>query len=160
MKVVIDGKEYIEKRQIENLIYNLPIFGFEEERFKEIEKALGFRLFKWQKTYILHGKYRQTGRTTAECLRLLIDVEGTPLDFSKRPSNKRLDFFRDCLKKIQEKLMESGIPTRTVFWCKADIDAYRTRCNKCLNGVDVIKDEVVDDDFDDFAGGAKPTWLI
>lgn len=44
--------------------------------FEEVEKALGFKLFHWQKTYVVGVGFRQWGSTTACILRdLLWDVE-------------------------------------------------------------------------------------
>lgn len=37
--------------------------------FDKIEKALGFKLFIWQKTFITRGVFRQYGETTAICIR-------------------------------------------------------------------------------------------
>lgn len=40
-----------------------------EKTFAAVEKALGFKLFIWQKTFIANTTYRRSGRTTAEILR-------------------------------------------------------------------------------------------
>lgn len=40
-----------------------------ESILAEVEKALGFKLFVWQKTFIATGVFRQYGATTAEILR-------------------------------------------------------------------------------------------
>lgn len=45
-----------------------------ESILAEVEKALGFKLFVWQKTFIATGVFRQYGATTAEILREFIGV--------------------------------------------------------------------------------------
>ena len=42
-----------------------------DKKIEDVEKALGFKLFIWQKTYIEYGVFRQYGETTAKILRLL-----------------------------------------------------------------------------------------
>ena len=124
MKVMIDGEEYIRKKDVANLIYNTPLDERWEEFLEKVEAALGFKLFKWQKTYVVSGYARYSGKTTAECLRLLLAVDGEPLDFMNPPRSPREEFFRKQLKDIQEKLMAADIPTRTVFWCLSDKQRY------------------------------------
>lgn len=60
-----------------------------EKQFEAIEAALGFKLFAWQKTYIVHGQFRRYGATTAEILRELMQVEAFPLDYTKKPKTQR-----------------------------------------------------------------------
>ena len=48
-----------------NWIYE-SVFPENEEMFKKIEAALGFKLFFWQKAYIITGQFRRYGKTTAE----------------------------------------------------------------------------------------------
>lgn len=109
-------------KDLENWIYR-PIYP-EEEFFKRIEAALGFKLFIWQKAFILTGKFRQYGATTAEILRELLDTKAEPLDCTKPPTNSRAKFYRDNLREIQEKLQRAGIETRAVFWSKKDKSSY------------------------------------
>ena len=45
-----------------------------EKTLEAVEKALGFKLFVWQKTYIERGYFRRYGATTAEILRELLNV--------------------------------------------------------------------------------------
>ena len=127
MKVMIDGEEYIRKKDVEDLIYSFPCCEMQDNVFKQIEDALGFKLFTWQKSYITSGVCRRSGKTTAECLRLLLAVDGEPLDFTRKARSPREDFFRSQLKDIQEKLMAADIPTRTVFWCEADKRKYEDK---------------------------------
>lgn len=56
-----------------------------ESILAEVEKALGFKLFVWQKTFIATGVFRQYGATTAEILRELLAVDARPLDYTTRP---------------------------------------------------------------------------
>lgn len=100
---------------------------FEEEKFKEIEKALGFDLFIWQKTFISMGVMRQTGETTARCLRALV-FEKHPIDFSNPPSSNREKCERYQLLRIKEKLDEEGIQTNPIFTTKIEVNRYVEEC--------------------------------
>lgn len=95
----------------------------EVELFEKIEKALGFKLFRWQKTFLTMGSFRQYGETTARILRDLLAVNYRPLDLStaRTPVEK---LHRDYYRNIQERLTAAGIPTRTVFYNKRDINRY------------------------------------
>ena len=84
-----------------------------EEKLDDIEKALGFKLFVWQRTFIENGVFRQYGETTARILRELIDTEKA-VDFSKAPVDRRQDFYRKELLKIKQELDEAGIKTAPV----------------------------------------------
>lgn len=92
--------------------------------FEEVEKALGFKLFYWQKTYIMGSEIRRFGGTTANILRSLLDVEGDPLDYTRPASGKRDKFYRDTLLDIKEKLNKAVIKTREVWRSKAKKDAF------------------------------------
>lgn len=83
--------------------------------FEEVENALGFKLFYWQKTYILKDCYRRSGGTTAMVLKRLLDTEADPIDYSRPASNKKSDFIRKDLLRIKEKLDKAGIKTREVW---------------------------------------------
>lgn len=105
-------------------IYDNGCFTDKEvELFEKIEKALGYKLFKWQKTYLVVGAFRQYGKTTAKILRDLLAVKEPPLDLST-PKNPREDIYRDDCRKIQERLTAAGIPTRTVFYSKGQKAHY------------------------------------
>lgn len=95
-----------------------------DDLFEKIEKALGFKLFYWQKTYIMMTEIRRFGGTTANILRSLLDVEGEPLDYTKPAMNKRDRFYRDTLLDVKEKLDKVGIKTREVWRSKAKKDAF------------------------------------
>lgn len=124
-KVIIDGKEYIEKTEVIRMIYDYVTMNPEQDKlFEDIEKALGFKLFTWQKTYIENGTFRRSGKTLAEILRLLLDVDAEPLDFTILPRNQREHCFRKQLKDIWYKLKDANIPMRKVFWCEHDKRIY------------------------------------
>jgi len=111
-------KEYI-------TIHETPFLPTEEAFFEEVEKALGFKLYVWQKTYISSiGHFRKTGETTAICLKELLNTDAPPIDFSIPPKNARDDCERHQFREIQEKLIAAGIPTRTVFWSKREKEKY------------------------------------
>lgn len=84
--------------------------------FEEIEMALGFRLFIWQKHYIMTGKFRCYGATTAQVLRdLIVDVDAEPLNFRKIHGLKDVQY--ECeLGQIKRKLDAAGIPTRRIYF--------------------------------------------
>lgn len=95
--------------------------------FDAVEKALGFRLFGWQKDYILSGcayAGRRTGKTTAEILHQLLSVFEEPIDFSRPASIKRIATVRQDFRDIWEKLHDVGIEMRPVFWSKEDKKKY------------------------------------
>ncbi|RHS11221.1 hypothetical protein DWV84_24070 [Blautia sp. AF13-16] len=110
--------------KVPELIYGRQFPPDAERKFDEIEKALGFRLFTWQKTYLTMGKFRCFGKTTAECLKTLLDVDEGPLDCSMPGKNSRERFFCEEMKRIKEKLDAAGIETRIVFWNKTDKQKY------------------------------------
>lgn len=97
-----------------------------EKDIERIEDALGFKLFTWQKHYLIYGRFRRYGQTTAQTLRELI-VPGEPLDYTHRPSCNAERIYREELKKIKEKLDAAGIRTRPVFFTKNDKERYYRR---------------------------------
>ena len=94
--------------------------------FDAVEKALGFRLFGYQKSYILRQGFRQMGRTTAEILRMLFNKEqyDNPINFSGPARNRQKAIFRQQFRDIWEKLHDAGIEMRPVFWSKEDKKKY------------------------------------
>lgn len=94
-----------------------------EQQFEAIEKALGFELFVWQKTYIERGEFRQFGKTTAEAIRELI-VPGNIINYSEPPRNSRERFHRRILFEIKQKFEESGIKTNPVARSKEELYKY------------------------------------
>lgn len=95
----------------------------DEEKFKQIENALGFELYTWQKTMIILGHDRRTGKTTAACLHALVFNE-LPIDFTRRPRNLKEDCERNSMQRIYEKLRAAGIKTNPIFYRRRDLEAY------------------------------------
>lgn len=121
-----------EKRK-DNLMY-AGIGEEYEELMNKIEQAIGFQLLHWQKYYIIYGTARISGKTTAYILRQLLDVEAEPLDLSNERETRKnaeddrnrgiVDNYRSMAKEIYEKLLNSNIPTRTVFFNERDKRSY------------------------------------
>lgn len=113
-----------------------PLFSPPLEKwFKEVENALGFKLFFWQKTYIQRGVFRCYGETTARILRELSQVDKEPLNLIRyRARNIRERFYFDELLKMKKTLDEAGVPTREVWTCEKDrrkyIERNSTKCNE------------------------------
>ena len=95
-----------------------------EKALEAVEKALGFKLFVWQKTYIERGYFRRYGATTAEILRELLNVSEAPLDYTRKPSSRMQSIYREELKEIKKKLDAAGITTRPVFFTRNDKERY------------------------------------
>lgn len=95
-----------------------------EKTFAAVEKALGFKLFIWQKTFIANTTYRRSGRTTAEILRDLLNVSKPPLDYTKPVADHMERFCREETREIKAKLDAAGIPTRTVFFSRQEKQKY------------------------------------
>ena len=107
-------------------LYHSPFERASWVDFDAVEKALGFKLFGYQKSYILGQGFRQMGRTTAEILRMLFDKNqyDNPIDFSNPPRNNHKAIFRQQFCDIWEKLRDAGIPMRPVFWSVEDKKKY------------------------------------
>lgn len=107
-------------------IYYFPRENYGMVDFDAIERALGIRLFIWQKSYILRQGFRAMGRTTAEILQMLFDKDqyDNPIDFSKPPRNIQKHIFRQQFRDIWEKLHDAGIEMRPVLWNKEDKKSY------------------------------------
>lgn len=105
-------------------IYAPAVWDPEVEKcIERIEDALGFKLFTWQKHYLIYGRFRRYGQTTAQVLRDLI-VPGEPLDYTKRPPCNAERIYREELKEIKKKLDAAGITTRPVFFTRNDKERY------------------------------------
>lgn len=126
--------------KVPELIYGRQFAPDQEKMFDDIEKALGFRLFTWQKTYISMGVFRCFGKTTAECLKELLETEKEPLDYSKPWKNPREHIHREEMKRIKEKLDAAGIQTRIVFWNQIDKQEYCQ--SKLISDLRVIKHSI------------------
>lgn len=111
--------EELNMEKIPEWIYAPTNFSPElEKTFAAVEKALGFKLFIWQKTFIANTTYRRSGRTTAEILRALLNVSKPPLDYTKPVTDHMERFYREETREIKAKLDAAGIPTRTVFFSR------------------------------------------
>lgn len=109
------------------------IYGFTPEQvglFDLIEKALGFKLFIWQKTYITTGYFRRYGETTAKCIENLLHLNRGPIDYRKKPKTNREFFYRKEMLKIKGKLDAAGIATRPIIWTDADMREYQSHTVK------------------------------
>lgn len=94
----------------------------------EVEKALGYKLFFWQKTYIEIGQFRQYGETTAKILRELSQTELPPIDLRRyRSRSLRERIYCDELLKIKAILDNAGIQTREVITCEKEYREYLRR---------------------------------
>lgn len=94
-------------------IFSTPPFSNEYD-WDKIEKALGFKLFYWQKAYIQIGEFRNFGKTTANVLRdLLYITPGIgPIEICKSVTNSsKIRMYRE----FYEKLTEAGIPCRDLL---------------------------------------------
>ena len=117
--------EELNMEKIPEWIYKPTNFSQElEKTFEAVEKALGFKLFIWQKTFIANTTYRQSGRTTAEILRDLLNISKPPLDYTKPVRNHMARFYREETREIKAKLDTAGIPTRTVFFSRQEKQKY------------------------------------
>lgn len=110
-------------------IYHSPYEKDSWVDFEAVEKALGYRLFGYQKSYILGQGFRQMGRTTSEILRMLFDKYqyDNPIDFSGPARNHHKYIFRQQFRDICEKLRDAGIEMRPVFWSIEDKKKYERR---------------------------------
>ena len=81
MTIREDEKELNMDKNMDWIYRTVPMDPDLEKTLEAVEKALGFKLFVWQKTYIEHGYFRQYGATTAEILRELLNVSEAPLDY-------------------------------------------------------------------------------
>ena len=86
-----------------------------EKLYRKIEKALGFKLFVWQKTYIEHGVFRCYGKTTAQILRELLNTKAEPIDFRQPARSHKEQFYRQELMTIKHRLEAEGVKTRAVI---------------------------------------------
>lgn len=84
----------------------MPFPGY-EELFQKIEKALGFRLFTWQKTFIISGEYRRIGDTTARSIKHLLEDREINLQLPLR--NARQRFEEKELLRIYNQLKPTGL---------------------------------------------------
>lgn len=92
-----------------------------EKWFAAVEEALGFKLFFWQKSYIAFGTFRRYGKTTAEILRELSQINEPPIDLRRyKTRGHRVRIYYDELLKMKETLNAAGILTRGVILSERD----------------------------------------
>lgn len=103
----------IEHKKVEWLTRDIP--GMD---FSKIEKALGFRLFVWQKSFILNGEWRQMGMSTARSVRRLLHKD-KPLMINMNTA-PRERFENQLTLDIKEKFAMAGIET-----CRVTVNRYR-----------------------------------
>lgn len=82
-------------------------FSGYEELFQKIEKALGFRLFTWQKTILISGEYRRIGDTTARSIKQLL--EDKEINLQIPPRNARQRFEQKELLRLYDQLKPTGL---------------------------------------------------
>lgn len=118
----------IEEDETPEWLYHMPMEDRCVINFDAVEKALGFRLFGWQKSYIACGcdyAGRRTGKTTAMILHQLLSLNEEPIDFSQPAPSHRIAIIRGQYRDIWEKLWDAGIEMRPVFWSKEDKKNYK-----------------------------------
>lgn len=82
-------------------------FPGHEELFQKIEKALGFKLFTWQKSFLITGEYRRIGDTTARSIKQLL--EDKEINLQIPPRNARQRFEQNELLRIYDMLKPTGL---------------------------------------------------
>lgn len=113
----ITSSEFLKINPYREYVFRLPL----EKWVEAVEKALGFKLFFWQKTFIESGVFRCFGKTTAEILRDLSQVNEAPLDLRKyRGRNMRERVYYDGLLRVKAALDAAEVPTREVWLCDED----------------------------------------
>lgn len=117
-------EELKEAKEIHKIAYQQDaFFQKDKEIFGKIEKALGFRLYSWQKSYMYTGEFRRIGTTTAQCLKRLL-FNKSPIDFSERPRNMKEDCERSEMLRIYDTLQEAGIKTNPILRNRKEKELY------------------------------------
>ena len=117
-------EELREAKEIHNIAYRQYAYlQKDKEIFEKIEKALGFRLYSWQKSYMYTGEFRRIGTTTAQCLKRLL-FNQSPIDFSERPRNMKEDCERSEMLRIYDTLQEAGIKTNPILRNRKEKELY------------------------------------
>ena len=99
-----------------------------EKTFNDVENALEFELFHWQKEYIATGNHmiagRRTGQTTASILyNLLNHVDDEPMDYTNL-TNKQAGVYKNAMRDIKTKLDKAGVKTRRAWFTNEEKRAY------------------------------------
>lgn len=119
--------------RLETFLYECNLPPYEDERIKRIEKALGFKLFIWQKTMITRGKSRRSGETTARIVKLLTETN-VPLDLTVarekmhycewctgiKYAQASYGWFERELREIKENLENGGVECRAVKFTREE----------------------------------------
>ena len=113
-------KGLLEDSKILDQIY-APVVPIEQE-IKIIDKALGYKLFVWQKALIYSGKLRRTGKTTAWVIRRLLYEDDIYIGFKYEKAEDR--FENKELLKIAELLKDTGLIKAKIHLNKRNL-AYR-----------------------------------
>lgn len=113
-------KGLLEDIKILDQIY-APVVPIEQE-IKIIEKALGYKLFVWQKSLIYSGMLRRTGKTTAWVIRRLLYEDDIYIGFEYEKPEDR--FENKELLKIAELLKDTGLIKAKIHLNKRNL-AYR-----------------------------------
>lgn len=113
-------KGLLEDTKILDQIY-APFVPIEQE-IKIIEKALGYKLFVWQKSLIYSGMLRRTGKTTAWVIRQLLYEDDIYIGFTYEKPEVR--FENKELLKIAVLLKDTGLIKAKIHLDKRNL-AYR-----------------------------------
>ena len=107
IRVILREHEMLEAHYkfVDNWLH-MPFPGH-EELFQKIEKALGFRLFTWQKTFLIYGEYRRIGDTTARSIKQLL--EDKEINLQIPPRNARQRFEQNELLRLYDQLKPTGL---------------------------------------------------
>lgn len=96
-----------------------------QHAFKQIELAMGFKLYSWQKHYLINDfsidyNYRGVGNTTIYAIKKLLTLEEN-IDIDSSDISKLIDYkplgitnlnlFRKEIKEINDKLVAVGFVT-------------------------------------------------
>lgn len=113
-------KGLLEDTKILDWIY-APYILYEQE-IKIIEKALGYKLFLWQKTFIFSGMLRRSGKTTAWVIRRLLYEDDIYIGYKYEKPEDR--FENKELLKIAKLLKDTGLINAKIHLNKRNL-AYR-----------------------------------
>lgn len=92
-------------RNFDTLHYNPDPFS--EGMFNKIEKALGFKLYTWQKTFIISGTFRLYGHTTAFILNELVNPGTYFIDLT--PIHQSDKFYEGEKYRLYKLLKDTGV---------------------------------------------------
>lgn len=151
-KAISDLEEFEEYKKKYGWIFNYSNIVAKHD-WDAIEKALGFKLFVWQKMWVddLCDGYgrRRTGKTVAYCLKTLLAGDmSEPIDMSMPPTNAQNRAFRDTLLDIKKKLDEAGVETRPVFFSEMEMTEKLIKDEnellyKCLYSYGITKENLL-----------------